>query len=85
MLTLVMAHSVAMGIRETTGLEAFIKWPNDVVVNRKKVCGILTEMSAEVDYIHHILIGLSLIHICSSQYLYRTTNLAEFPLIFCTI
>lgn len=57
MLTLVMAHSVAMGIREATGLEAGIKWPNDVVVNRKKVCGILTEMSAEVDYIHHIVIG----------------------------
>ena len=46
-----------MGIREATGLEAGIKWPNDVVVNRKKVCGILTEMSAEVDYIHHIVIG----------------------------
>ena len=68
MLTLVMAHSVAMGIRETTGLEAFIKWPNDVVVNRKKVCGILTEMSAEVDYIHHIVIGCGI-----------NVNIAGFP------
>ena len=49
MLTLVMALSVAEGITGETGLLAQIKWPNDIVVNRKKVCGILTEMSAEVD------------------------------------
>ena len=44
-------------IRKTCGLEAQIKWPNDVVVNGKKVCGILTEMSLESDYIHYVVVG----------------------------
>lgn len=34
-----------------------IKWPNDLVINGKKVCGILTEMSAERDYIQYVVIG----------------------------
>ena len=50
-LTLIMAIAVAEGIREVTGLETKIKWPNDIVVNGKKICGILTEMSTEIDYI----------------------------------
>ncbi|MCM1160600.1 MAG: biotin--[acetyl-CoA-carboxylase] ligase [Roseburia sp.] len=57
MVTLIMALAVAKGIREQAGLAAFIKWPNDVVVNKKKVCGILTEMNAEPDYIHSVVIG----------------------------
>ena len=57
MLTLVMAQSVAEGIREVTGMETGIKWPNDIVMNKKKVCGILTEMSTEIDYINHVVIG----------------------------
>ncbi|MBO5209649.1 MAG: biotin--[acetyl-CoA-carboxylase] ligase [Lachnospiraceae bacterium] len=60
MLTLVMALSVAEAVTELTGLEAAIKWPNDIVVNKKKVCGILTEMSAELDYIHYIVIGVGI-------------------------
>jgi len=60
MLTLVMAHSTVLAIRRITGLEALIKWPNDVIVGRKKVCGILTEMSAEVDYINHVVIGVGI-------------------------
>jgi len=52
MLTLVMAYAVAQAIRQM-GLEALIKWPNDIVVHGKKVCGILSEMKlkgVEVDY-----------------------------------
>lgn len=60
MLTLVMAVSVADAISEATGLNAGIKWPNDIVVNAKKVCGILTEMNAELDYIHHVVIGVGI-------------------------
>ena len=60
MLTLVMAHAVAKAIRTVTGLEAMIKWPNDIVVQGKKVCGILTEMSAEQDYIHYVVIGVGI-------------------------
>lgn len=60
MVTLVMALAVAEGIRETCGVEAGIKWPNDIVVNGKKVCGILTEMSVERDFIHHVVIGVGI-------------------------
>lgn len=56
-LTLLMAMAVADGIRRVTGLESGIKWPNDVVVHGKKVCGILTEMNTEVDYINYVVIG----------------------------
>lgn len=57
MLTLVMALAVAEGIRETCGMEPGIKWPNDIVVNGKKVCGMLTEMSVEREYIHYVVTG----------------------------
>ena len=53
MVTLLMALGVAEGIRETCGIEAGIKWPNDIVVNGRKVCGILTEMSVEREFIHY--------------------------------
>lgn len=58
MVTLVMALAVAEGIFGTCGLKAEIKWPNDVVVNGRKVCGILTEMSAEDGVINHVVIGV---------------------------
>ena len=60
MLTLVMALSVAEALREETGVDARIKWPNDIVSDGKKLCGILTEMSAEVDYIHYVVIGVGI-------------------------
>lgn len=56
-LTLLMAMAVARAVRKATGLPAGIKWPNDVVVNGRKVCGILTEMNSEVDYINYVVIG----------------------------
>ena len=43
MLTLVMGLAVAQAVEEL-GFEVSIKWPNDVVISRKKICGILTEM-----------------------------------------
>ncbi len=58
--TLVMALAVAEGICATCGLKADIKWPNDIVVGGKKVCGILTEMSVEQDYIHYVVIGVGI-------------------------
>lgn len=36
MLTLVMAYAAAMALRECTGLDVQIKWPNDLVINGKK-------------------------------------------------
>lgn len=60
MLTLVAALAVNDAIADLTGLDAKIKWPNDIVVNKKKVCGILTELSAEVDYINYIVVGIGI-------------------------
>lgn len=60
MLTLVTALAVVSGIVEVTNLDARIKWPNDVVVSGKKVCGILTEMSSELDFINHLVIGIGI-------------------------
>lgn len=60
MLTLVAALAVAKAITSVTGEEAMIKWPNDIVVNDKKVCGILTEMNAQFDYINHIVVGIGI-------------------------
>lgn len=60
MLTLVMGLSVAEGICQITGEKAGIKWPNDIVVNRKKVCGILTEMATEIQYVNYVVIGVGI-------------------------
>ena len=59
-LTLVMALAVLEAVREIVSEGAAIKWPNDIVVNKKKVCGILTEMSAELDKIHYVVIGVGI-------------------------
>lgn len=58
MLTLVAAMAARKAIYQETGLEALIKWPNDIVVRGKKICGILTEMNAEVDWVHYVVIGI---------------------------
>ncbi len=60
MLTLVMALAVRAGIAKVTGIDTQIKWPNDIVCDGKKVCGILTEMSAQIDYINYIVIGIGI-------------------------
>lgn len=60
MLTLVMAHAVAEGIKKAAGVDTLIKWPNDIVLNNKKLCGILTEMSTEIDHINYVMIGVGL-------------------------
>ena len=56
MLTLVMGLSVAEAVRDT-GVKVSIKWPNDVVVSHKKICGILTEMGLEKGRIREVVIG----------------------------
>jgi BirA family biotin operon repressor/biotin-[acetyl-CoA-carboxylase] ligase len=60
MLTLVAALAVNQGIRKVTGLDSYIKWPNDIVVNGKKVCGILTEMSTMNDKLECVVIGMGI-------------------------
>lgn len=58
--TLLAAVSVAQAIRDATGLNSLIKWPNDVLIDGKKVCGILTEMNAESDRVKFLVIGIGI-------------------------
>lgn len=59
-ITLVMGTAVCRAIREVCSLDAGIKWPNDIIINNKKVCGILTELSAEIDAVNYIIIGVGI-------------------------
>lgn len=59
-LTLVMAMSVAQALIQDAHIDVQIKWPNDIVLNQKKICGILTEMNTEIDYINHVVIGVGI-------------------------
>lgn len=59
-LTVIAATALARAIRKTTSLAPEIKWPNDILINGKKVAGVLTEMSAEPDRVLHAVIGIGL-------------------------
>lgn len=59
-LNLVAAVALAKTINQLTELEPKIKWPNDILINNKKVSGILTEINAEIDQINYLILGLGL-------------------------
>ena len=75
MITLGMGIAVADGIRETCQAQAYIKWPNDIVINGKKVCGMLAEMSVERDYIHYVVMGVG-INVGLQEFPPEITNMA---------
>lgn len=56
-ITLLAGLAVCRALRGL-GLDALIKWPNDIVISGKKVCGILTEMAAEEEQIHYVVVGM---------------------------
>lgn len=56
-ITLIGASAVNLALKEI-GVESYIKWPNDIIIENKKVCGILTEMSAELDLVNYIVMGI---------------------------
>lgn len=59
-LTLVMGLSVSQGISAVLGLPVMMKWPNDLILSGKKICGILTEMSASRTKINYVIIGIGI-------------------------
>ena len=67
-LTIAAATAVARAIGSQTGLTPQIKWPNDILVRGKKAVGILTELSAEVDRVRYVIIGIGV-----------DVNVPEFP------
>lgn len=65
--TIIGAAAVYKALKDIN-IDAGIKWPNDIVVDGKKVCGILTEMNAEMDRINYIVLGIGI-----------NVNAEEFP------
>ncbi len=57
-LTVASATALRRAIQSETGLKPEIKWPNDILVGGKKVAGILTELSAELDRVRHVILGI---------------------------
>ena len=60
MLTLLMGLSAAEAVKQITGKEIWIKWPNDLVMSEKKLCGILTEMSVLGSGIAYVVVGIGI-------------------------
>jgi len=58
MITLVAALAVESAVRELTGVEAQIKWPNDILLGGHKICGILTELSLELTAVNYVVVGI---------------------------
>jgi BirA family transcriptional regulator, biotin operon repressor / biotin---[acetyl-CoA-carboxylase] ligase len=59
-LTFIAGVAAAKTIKDEYGLDAGIKWPNDVLIDNKKVCGVLTEISTEIDTIDYIVTGIGI-------------------------
>ncbi len=59
-MSLMASVAVASAIRRLLGLKAELKWPNDVLIEGKKVCGILAEMNAELDAVNFINLGIGI-------------------------
>lgn len=60
MITMAGSVAVARAIRKEFDLGALIKWPNDIFIGKKKIGGLLLEMSAEADKVHYCLLGIGI-------------------------
>ena len=60
LITLMAAVAVASTIRQQFGVQAGIKWPNDILISGKKTAGLLTEMRAEPDRVRHVVLGIGI-------------------------
>ena len=58
--TLLAAVAVVKAVNSYAGVEASIKWPNDILLQGKKLVGILTEMNAEFGHINYIVVGIGI-------------------------
>jgi len=59
-ITLMAAVAIVKAMERYAQIKTQIKWPNDILIKEKKVCGILTEMSAELDIINWIVVGIGI-------------------------
>lgn len=68
MLTLVMGLSVVQALENASNIECSIKWPNDILISEKKVCGILAELFSQIDNMEYMVLGVGV-----------NANMTEFP------
>lgn len=59
-LTLLTAVAARRAILEASGLDAGIKWPNDLLLGGRKCCGILLELAAQQDAIEFVVVGVGI-------------------------
>lgn len=72
-INLIATIAMCRTIKKETGLNAKIKWPNDIIINGKKVCGLLTEVNYKFKFIKYIIlgIGVNVNNIAFSQELFK--------------
>lgn len=58
--TLMTAVAMVEALKSVTDADPAIKWPNDLLIGGKKICGILTELSTEMDAVNYIIVGLGI-------------------------
>lgn len=68
-LTVAAATATLRAIRSQTGLRPEIKWPNDILIQGRKACGILTELNAELDQVKYIILGIGVdVNLSASEF-----------------
>ena len=68
-LTVAAATALVRAIRDQTGLTPEIKWPNDILIKGRKVAGVLTELSAELDRVKHLILGIGVdVNLAASEF-----------------
>jgi BirA family biotin operon repressor/biotin-[acetyl-CoA-carboxylase] ligase len=68
-LTVAAATALLRAIRDQTGLTPEIKWPNDILIKGRKVAGVLTELSAELDHVKHLILGIGVdVNLTASEF-----------------
>ena len=58
-ITLIAGASIVKSLNKL-GVKSSIKWPNDIIVNNKKICGVLTELAAEIDKVNYVVLGIGM-------------------------
>lgn len=59
-LTIAAATAIARAFRREIPLRPEIKWPNDLMIHGRKVAGVLTELSGELDSVRHVILGIGI-------------------------
>jgi BirA family transcriptional regulator, biotin operon repressor / biotin---[acetyl-CoA-carboxylase] ligase len=68
-LTVAAATALVRAIEEQTGVQPEIKWPNDILIQGRKVAGVLTELSAEIDHVKHLTLGIGVdVNLSASEF-----------------